>query len=289
MNAFPSRSRFFNPRHRWLGLIVACALAFSGCLTTSQVSKIVRDSNYDLLLSAVPGLETGGLSANPGTEKNQTVDEASARIEAFLAQHPDDPAMASALRLRQALLHLNHGAFSLAENAFAEVKPADLHTARDQAIHALREPLLWWSQQSLVRTATFFSTQKESAQKWMRVIATQAQTPALNAAPDLRDYFLEMRAWIGLKLGLADINPASSRETLQDAISLYTASFTPVELGVLAAPDFKPAQAYDRSTRRVLRARTLLETLAKATRDQANAPLVFSQPQVQAYYANVAR
>ena len=277
-------SRPLPPHCRWLPFVACCALFLNGCLTTTEVTKLVRDSNYEMLLSA-PGLETGGLSTNPGGDKSSSVDEASARIEAFLAQHPDDPAMAAALRLRQALLHLNHGAFALAQNSFAEVNPADLHRPRDRALYAARDLLLWWHQFSQVPPATFHATQRDTAEKTMRLLAEQSRTPDVASAPALRDYLLEMRAWIGLKLGLATADPAAARATLQSAINLYGESFSPAEITLVNATDFKNVPPYDGSTRRVLRARTLLETLAKAARDQPDRQLTLAQPAFQLYYA----
>ena len=55
------------------------------------------------------------------------------------------------------------------------------------------------------------------------------------------------------------------------------------------ATEFKNVPPYDCSTRRVLRARTLLETLAKAARDQPDRQLTLAQPAFQLYYAAALR
>jgi hypothetical protein len=270
-------------------LFSAAALFVTGCVTDEQVKSIVRDGNYQLLLAAEPGLEMGGLPANPGKDANASVDVAAAKIEAFLSQHQDDRAMASALRLRQALLYLNHRSFALAEHAFSQVNPAALHSTRDRALYAARTELRWWTEYAQAKPATFFSTQKETAEEALVALARQSQSKELAASPDLRDYLLEMRAWIGLKLGLATADAEASRRTLQDAVDVYSASFSPAEQTLLVSPDFKDVQPFDLATRRVLRACTLLTTLAQATAGAPNAQLRFQQPAFQQFYDGLPR
>lgn len=271
-------------RSRVAAVVAWSALLLAGCVTDDQVKSIVRDGNYQLLLAADPALETGGLATNPEKENGASVDVAAAKLEAFLAQHQDDPAMASALRLRQALLYLNHRSFALAENAFGQVNPATLHSTRDRALYAARNELRWWTEYAQSKPAAFASNQKPAAEKAMLALLHQSQSQELAASPDLRNYFLEMRAWIGLKLGLATADADTSRQTLQDAIDVYAANFTPAELSLLGSTDLKDVQPFDLSTRRVLRARSLLTTLAQATAGAPNARLTFSQPAFQRYY-----
>jgi len=100
----------------------------------------------------------------------------------------------------------------------------------------------------------------------------------------LADFLLEMRAWIGLKLGLATADPAASRSVLQNAINPWAATFSPAELSLLVSSSFKDVKPFDLSTRRVLRARALLTTLAQQTAAAPNAALTFSRPAFQQYY-----
>ncbi len=276
------------PNHRWLWLVASCALLLNGCISSTEVKSIVTHSNYEMLLAADPALGVAGLQTDPAAGGNQKVDEAAARIETFLAQHQDDPAMVSALRLRQALLYLNHGQFSLAQNAFAEVKATDLHSARDKALFAVQPHLLWWNQTAAMNPAGFFASEKAKAEKAMSALLAETKAKDL-PPPDLRDYLLEMRAWIGLKLGLAIADPAASRETLQNAVNPIAESFTPAELTLLTTTTFKDAKPFDLSTRRVLRTRSLLSTLARLTANAPNATRIFNSPAFQRYYDTAPR
>lgn len=274
--------------HRWLWLVASCALLLNGCISSTEVKSIVTQSNYEMLLTTDPALGVAGLQTNLEHDKNQQVDEAAVRIETFLAQHQDDPAMVSALRLRQALLYLNHGQFSLAQNAFDQVKAADLHSARDKALFAAQPHLLWWNQTAAMNPASFFASERGNAEKAMSALLAQAKAKDLTP-PDLRAYLLEMRAWIGLKLGLAILDPTASREALQNAVNPLAESFTPAELALLDPAKFKDAKPFDLSTRRALRTRTLLETLARLTANAPNAALIFSAPAFQQFYDTAPR
>ena len=283
MNLRSSQSpRFVSP---WLWLLVSCALFFSGCMSTTEVKSIVHDSNYEMLVSAEPALGVAGLQTDPAAAGgNQKIDEAAARIETFLAQHQDDPAMASALRLRQGLLYLNHREFSLAQSVLAEVKATDLHSARDKTLYAVQKHLLWWNQTAEMSPARFFASEKDKAVEAMASLLATTKSKDAVPPPDLGDFLLEMRAWIGLKLGLATVDPATARDALQSAVNPWAETFTPAELTLLVSPTFKDVKPYDLSTRRVLRARALLTTLAQLTAGAPNAPLAFSRPAFQQYY-----
>jgi hypothetical protein len=268
---------------RWFTVVAAGALFLAGCVTDDQVKTIVRDSNYQMLLASAPGLELGGVSADG--KGDSSAEEASARLTAFLEANKADPVMANALRFRQTLLYLNQRALALADAAFQQVDPQALRSPRDKAIFAAYADLRWWSEFSLAAPVTFFSSQKDAAVQHMRSLAQHADNVA--ALPDLRDYFLEMRAWIGLKLGLASADLNFSVSTLQNAVSIWTATFSPAELEVLNSANFTGAKPLDLSTRRVIRARVLLTTLASQTRGAPNAQLIFGQEAVNKFYASL--
>lgn len=261
-------------------LLAAVAVFAAGCVTTDQVKTIVRDANYQMLAASTPGGALGGLSADGQTDAS--ANDAAAQMNAFLAANQDDPVMAAALRLRQTLLYLSQHAFALADATHQQIDAASLTSPRDQAIYAAYPDLRWWNEYALAKPAAFYSSQKDVATQHMASLARQAA--GLGALPDLRDYFLEMRAWIGLKLGLASPDVTFSVNTLQDAVNGWTAGFTAPELELLNADTFKSVKPFDLSTRRVIRARTLLTTLASQTAGAPNANLTFAQPAVSQFY-----
>lgn len=295
MNTLPFRP-IIRPDHRWLWLFASCALFLNGCISSKEVKDIVRDSNYQMLLASAPGFETK-LATNPQEGNPAGSDEAAARINAFLEAHQDDPTMANALRVRQTLLYLNQRAFALADSAFKQIDAKTPLSPRDQALVAAYPDLRWWAEYAHTAELTFSITHKEKALEHINSLEQQATR--LVAAPDLRDYFLEMRAWIGLKLGLATVNnPDFTKDIIQSAINLWAATFSTDELTLLNSTNFKNVKPLDLSTRRVLRARVLLMKLAASMHSAREASLAastppppdlaFSPPAFQKFYDSLA-
>jgi hypothetical protein len=281
-HASPTKTR---PSRRWLWLFASGALLLHGCISSTEVKSIVRDSNYQMLLASTPGLETG-LATNPAEGPNAAAaadDAAAVRINAFLEAHQDDPSMANALRLRQTLLYLNQRAFALADSAILQIDARKLSSPRDQALVAAYPDLRWWAEYAHTAELTFATTQQEAA--LAHSASLEQHAAKLAASPDLRDYLLEMRAWIGLKLGLATVNnPAFTQATIQNAINPWAETFSPAELTLLGAADFKNAKPFDLATRRVLRARGLLTKLAQQFAGAPHPTLTFNRPAFQQYY-----
>lgn len=268
---------------RILAGVAALAVLLAGCITTGEVESIVRKANYEMLAASAPGGALAGLSADG--KPADSAPDAAAQLTAFLAAHPDDPVMVAALRLRQTLLYLNQRAFALADATQKQIAAGSLTSPRDQALYAAYADLRWWNEYALASPAVFFSTQKDAAVRHMASL--QQQAAGLAALPDLRDYLLETRAWIGLKLGLATPTLPPSVSTLQDAVDGWTTTFSDAELALLNAADFKSVKPFDLSTRRVIRARVLLTTLASETAGAPNARLTFARPAVNEFYGKL--
>lgn len=275
--------------HRTLRpLALLAALAFGGCVTTDQVRDIVRSSNYEMLVSADPALATTvPADANTGPKPSPGAAE---RLTTFLQQHPDDPVLGPALNLRQALLYLNERQFALAQASFDKIKGAKFTTARDEALAAAFPTIKWWAEQSLAAGGAF-RAERANALTQMQTLATSAVSGALKQSPDVADYFLEMRAWIGLKAGFAVVLPADAafqQQTLEDAINGWTDTFAADQLALLNQSKFGPNDALTLSTRRVLRLRTLLNTLATVAKSGGTLvpppALQFHSADAQRYY-----
>lgn len=276
-------SRFSLSLPRACALLSVAVVLLTGCVTSSEVKSIVRDANYQMLVATAPGVDPAGLSADGKSDPSAA--DTSARVDAFLEANKNDPVMANALRFRQTLLYLSQRAFSLADAAYQQVDATSLRSPRDKALYAAYKDVRWWNEYALTAPFTFHATQKDAALSHMSSLARQAGD--LASLPDLRDYFLEMRAWIGLKLGLGSPSLDASVATLQDAVNVWTATFTPAELDLLLSADFKAVKPFDLSTRRVIRARSLLTTLASQTTGAPNARLTFAQDSVNKFYAGL--
>lgn len=269
-------------------LSVLAVVALAGCATQEQVRDIVRSSNYEVLVASDPALAmTVPADADKGTKPTPAAAE---RLTAFLQANPDDPVLGPTLHLRQALLYLNERQFDLAQAAFDQIKGAKLTTARDEALVAAFPTIKWWSQWSLASGGVFRGQRTDALAK-MQLLADQAAAPGLAQSPDVSAYFLEMRAWIGLKAGFAVVLPADAEfqvQTLQSAVDLWTKTFSSEELAMLNNPQIDAKLAFTLSTRRVLRLRTLLDTLATVAKSGGTLvppPAVhFAAPAAQTYY-----
>lgn len=270
------------------GLALAVLLFAAGCTTTNEVRDIVRAGNYEMLLAADPALATTvPADADKGP---RPAPAAAARLTAFLQANADDPVLGPALHLRQALLYLNEREFALADAAFAQARGAKFTAPRDTALALAYPDLKWWTTWSLAAGGAFRS-QRDEALARLKAFATHSASPALKDAPDVRDYFLEMRAWIGLKLAFAVALPAEAEfqnGTLADAINTWTDNFAAADLALLNNPRIGADQAFALSTRRALRLRVLLDTLAGVVRsggDLVAAPSIrFRAPEARTYY-----
>jgi len=267
---------------------VLAAIALAGCVTSTQVRDIVSASNYEMLVASDPALATTvPADADKGAKPTPGAAE---RLTTFLQAHPDDPVLGPALHLRQALLYLNERQFDLAQAAFDQIKGAKLTTARDEALVAAFPTIKWWSQWSLAGGGVFRGQRTDALAK-MQALATLAAGEGLKQSPDVSAYLLEMRAWIGLKAGFAVVLPADAEfqvQTLQSAVDVWTKTFSADELAMLNNPQIDAKLAFTLSTRRVLRLRTLLDTLATVAKSGGTLvpppAVLFEKPAAQTYY-----
>jgi hypothetical protein len=240
-------------------LLLALALMLPGCATPKQVSEIVVQSNAAMLAGQFGLPEPGAATAKPAWE------EATDRIEAFIAAHPDQPAAIASLRVRQAMLLLSYRQFSLAEAAFNAVAITDLHTDRDQALKRNQDTLLWWFANSTNATWTGADQNKSQA----AIKQLKEEQSRLNSSPEIRDYLAEMRVWIGLSAAKQTASTSHARELVEDALNVYAEVFTPEDLKILSAgqeqlPDPK---ALGPDVRRRLRAKAVLAQAQKLNKD----------------------
>jgi hypothetical protein len=209
-----------------LGLLAATFI--TSCATRSQVQKIVTDSNAAILARQL-NADTDPVITVDGKGKPTALDEASARIDAFIAAHPDQVETAAALRIRQGMLLLTAGEPELAKVAFAQAKPENLHTPRDKTLGQMAPVLTWWFNGA--STDAFGENDYRSASNALPSLLTHQSTLTVAAAKDretegIRDYVAETRAWIGLRY--ASALPAGqvtvARAAFLDTVTNYVAS-----------------------------------------------------------------
>lgn len=205
----------------WKILVTICMVVMlpfvTGCASSTEVLKQLEVTNQALLNSTVPGEVLPDSS-----QKKEGVDpweEPSARIDAFIAAHPDDKATASALRVRQAMLLLAYKQYNLASAAFDQA--TELHLARDKALKALKEELIWW----------FKVDQKKAPGNEVDdvIAAFSMQIATLNDDPEnqsIRDYLAEMRAWIQLYAASHAVNGSMMAKDVGSAMDNYAETLT---------------------------------------------------------------
>ena len=263
---------------------VLAALALSaGCVTSTEVKKIVNNANYQALVASTPGLEPGGIPADG--KLDESTEDARRHLSVFLEAHKDDKYLTGALRLRQALLYLNQRAFALAGTTITGIEDGDLQSPRDKAILAAFDSLKWWSEYAPeTDAAAFHASQEGNARSHMKSLKDQADK--LTDLPDLRDYFLEMRAWIGLKLALSTRDWPTAKGYIEEVVNDWTQTFSPAELAAASTPNGEiKSKPLDISTRRCLRLRNFLNEVASQYHGPSTPELKFDQRAVNLYYA----
>ncbi|MEA1946277.1 MAG: hypothetical protein U9N83_03120 [Thermodesulfobacteriota bacterium] len=219
-----------------IGVILCLvAVAATGCATQGQVIEIVNQSNELMLISMIdmnssvlPG--AGLPSGNPDSPGIEPWEEASGKIDAFIATHSDQKTLVSALRIRQGMLLLAHGEYNLARAAFEMADPVHLRTARDTALYNLREHLIWWFEQDKTIVTTDNFKKGEIA-----LVKFQEEIDKIGESPGIRDYLAEMRAYIALQMALRMTAENKATEYFEDGINKYAMIFTNADLNVLKA------------------------------------------------------
>lgn len=217
-----------NPIVRFYTALALAAIIASaaGCVTRQEVQAIVDESNRliidrfeaDRLQSELLAVETmAGESASPDakTKPGDAWQQASNRIDHFIANHPNQVTTNNALRVRQAMLLLDYGQYNLAKQAFdlldASANPP-LVTERDKAIYAQRQHITWW----FAARGRVLAAEKVSAQAALDSLKIELQ--ALPQRSEIGYYLAEMRAWIAYAWAEEVIAPDTNTARLEDGL-----------------------------------------------------------------------
>jgi hypothetical protein len=238
-------------------LLLVFTLTLAGCVTRQQVADLVTQSNAVMLAGAGVLPEPNAQGTPPAWQTE------SARLDAFIAAHPSQPATTAPLRLRQALLLLAHGQFHLAAAAFNAVQLEDLHTARDQALKRQEPTLLWWFASST--KANWEDADWTQARASLRTL--REEQTRLADEPAIRDYLAELRAWIGLTA--ARQTSSGAKALFEDALDVYAETFTAADLASLLAvqEQLPDPQALGPDVRRRLRAKAVIAHAQRQNRE----------------------
>jgi hypothetical protein len=234
-------------------LTLAVVAIASGCNLQPQVEKMVADSNARLLASQIPAAQ---LPLRPGDPKD---DDVAQRIEQFIAEHPEQKTLNASLRVRQAIVYVNRKEYNLAEAAFKEAARHELVSARDAALVAVHEDLIWWYETS--EADNLSEAQVKRAERARQAIIAEAKKRA--GSPDIRDFLAEAAAWIGLKqlAGLSSF--AEQRVLVQQIVDEYSSIFDPDDLNWLCKPGPLTTNVAMAAVRRRARAEPILDATAR--------------------------
>jgi hypothetical protein len=236
-----------------LGLFIVAA---AGCATTEEVKGIVKKSNETMLMSMLPGAglpTVDGDSASPGNWE-----EDSGKIDALIAANPEEKVLASALRIRQAMLLLAYKQYNLASASFEMAVKDDLKTQRDQALYDLRDHLIWWFAQDKNR---FFNDDFVKGDNALREFQKIINT--LDASPDIHDYLAEMRAYIALQMSLKSVNLSDGVKYFGEGMNQYVNIFKKEEIELLLKHKENPKEIL--KNRRQIRALAIIEKAIKVS------------------------
>jgi hypothetical protein len=199
-------------------LLALLLTLLGGCVTAREVEQIVADANRE---SLVAGIADATPDPQPGAAAGEGWEQAVARIEDYIVNHPDQPRTINALRIREAVLLLNAGQPNLARAVFDQVDPSQLAGARDLAIYDAREHLAWWY--GLGRTLT--PDDRRSARDALAGLAAVAVADGLGRNDATRRFLEETRVRIGLRLAASLSDPGDVGAVLDDATTRYAAQF----------------------------------------------------------------
>ena len=212
----------------WWWLALGAIAVLAGCATKRQIEDAVARSNY-AIVSASAGLGP----AQPQSGSAADWREAAAKLENLIAEHPGNPQLVAALRLRQAVLYLHARQFHLAEAAFDEVRLADLRSSRDLALKSLQTSLLWWY---AAADGTFSrhggaGGRDDFLQASNALVELHQQWVKLKAPEDqgIRDYLALMRAFVGVKLANDIVGVDVARAHLTNTLNFFSAMLPPGE------------------------------------------------------------
>jgi hypothetical protein len=252
-----------------LATALVTVLLGAGCIT-HQVRQAIDEANV-----ASISAELGLGSEDPSKPGGSGWEQASAKIEGFIAAHPENKSTIAALRVRQAMMLLNNRQYNLAKAAFGEAQLADLHTSRDRALKQLERELLWW-----YPTAAGTLPADEYPQASNRLVHITTVRAGLKAPEDegIRDWLAAWRGWVALKMANdadQDVRGANAPlNYLEDAINTFASMLPAGETAQwLADTNFpaglKPETAITGSSRRRFLADDLLAGAKKAMRQNA--------------------
>jgi hypothetical protein len=262
----------------WLLRVILVA-ALAGC-AAQEAKDIVRVPPQSGLIGLPDNTPLPQLPPPAKRDVGAARDDANSiqRIEAYIVAHPDQKSAIASLRIRQGVIYLDQGKYSLAAGAFDAADSTQLFTDRDQALKAVSSELIWWYQTAPLANIPG----AEMGRTGTAMAALKAETAKRKASPDTRELLAEMRAWIGLKYFAALADRAKQKAVMEDTINEYATIFTPEDLAGLCAPSSAGGAAPVADQRRRLRAGPVIAQAAEYAKELTgpNKP-VFREPAMQ--------
>ena len=163
-------------------------MMLSACTTATEVRKQIDESNEQILLAVVAG-DAADLSdiEDPQAGASDDYQKTAARIQGFIEQNPNLPAVTNPLKLRLAVLHMVNGQANLAMATFEEVQPDSSLSERDLLIFNLRDGLVWWYELNSAQRS-FEVPDKQAADDFLDDIQEQLDSGTVTTAA--------LKAWL---------------------------------------------------------------------------------------------
>ncbi len=204
-----------------LVLCLVVALGSIGCLTSTEVRRIVDESNAELAALTVLDDVPSGIAPPDGVPAaggDAATTAAVERIDAFILRHGENARLQktiAALQVRKALLLDAAGRDHLALATIDRIDRSQLGSARDIAIVGAAPALFWWT--GAAQNKDVGQGFADAARRHLRTLdQTIAGAPTRSG---IRYYLVNTRAHIELKA--SRIGVADHRAPLQEAIGRY--------------------------------------------------------------------
>ena len=214
-------------QYKWIAIFSVC-LGLIGCLTSTDVRRIVEDSNTKLLDEALwksrlitlnSDSEKIAIGGRPDPEEFKKLVN---RIHEFIENNPDKSEIINPLRVRLGVLYISNGKPVLAETAFETVEVGPWLSQRDKFLKKYSDEFIWWYAKKKERF-TDYDDKTEGLAFLKKVSAEELDST------EVRAFFEQVRANVADQVAQNMIKEESEifRPVINGVIASYTEYWDP--------------------------------------------------------------